>query len=212
MLKILTYNYDQYDQKVFKKKNISNLKLFYDGYHNKTFKGLLFNELVQVRISKNEIANHNNELKLLKNSKDVIYIDKYVMIKKWINGNELDNNSLQFLIKIKDVLTKHWLLKINGITSFKFDDNNYYNDDEIVLSHGDLRRKNIIIDNKMNVHLIDFEWTSYTSKYFDLAHLHLYCFFSISEIVKVFHVDKTKLKIAITSTAIFNSKWEKEYN
>ncbi|MGL5592156.1 MAG: phosphotransferase [Metamycoplasmataceae bacterium] len=199
-------------KKILKEKNISNLELFYDGYHNKTYKGFLFDELVQVRISKNEIVNHNNELKLLQNSKDIIYIDKYVMIKKWINGNELDTNSLEFLIKIKNILTKHWNLTINGISSFKFDDNDYYSDSEIVLSHGDLRRKNIIVDEQKNIHLIDFEWTSYTSKYFDLAHLHLYCFFEIDEIVEVFQVEKTKLKIAINSVAIFNSEWEKDYN
>ncbi|MGL5733114.1 MAG: phosphotransferase, partial [Metamycoplasmataceae bacterium] len=199
-------------KKILKEQNITDLKLFYDGYHNKTYKGLLFGELVQVRIAKNKIANHNNELRLLKHSKDIIYIDEYLMIKKWINGHELKSNSLESLIKIKDVLTKHWSIKINGITSFKFDDNNYYNENEIVLSHGDLRRKNIIVDEEKNVHLIDFEWTSYTSKYFDLAHLHLYCFFDIDEIVKVFNVDKKKLKIAITSTAIFNTEWEKDYN
>ncbi|MGL4252408.1 MAG: phosphotransferase [Metamycoplasmataceae bacterium] len=199
-------------KKILKEKNISNLELFYDGYHNKTYKGFLFDELVQVRISKNKIVNHNNELKLLKNSKDIIYIDKYVMIKKWISGNELDNNSLEFLIKIKNILTKHWNLTIDGISSFKFDDNNYYSDSEIVLSHGDLRRKNIIVDEQKKIHLIDFEWTSYTSKYFDLAHLHLYCFFEIDEIVEVFQVEKTKLKIAINSVAIFNSEWEKDYN
>ncbi|MGL5733015.1 MAG: phosphotransferase [Metamycoplasmataceae bacterium] len=199
-------------KKILKEQNITDLKLFYDGYHNKTYKGLLFGELVQVRIAKNEIANHNNELKLLKNSEDIIYIDEYIMIKKWINGHELESNNLESLIKIKDVLTKHWSLKIKGITSFKFDDNNYYNENEIVLSHGDLRRKNIIVDEEKNIRLIDFEWTSYTSKYFDLAHLHLYCFFDINEIVEVFNVDIKKLKIAITSTAIFNSEWEKDYN
>ncbi|MGL5205480.1 MAG: phosphotransferase [Metamycoplasmataceae bacterium] len=198
--------------KILKEKNISDLELFYEGYHNKTYKGFLFNELVQVRVSNNKIMNRNNELKLLKNSKDIIYIDEYIMIKKWIKGKELDSNSLEFLIKIKNILTKHWSLKIAGITSFKFDDNNYYNDNDIVLSHGDLRRKNIIVDKHKDIHLIDFEWTSYTSKYFDLAHLHLYCFFSIDEIVKVFEIDKAKLKIAISSVAIFNSEWEKDYN
>ncbi|MGL5591070.1 MAG: phosphotransferase [Metamycoplasmataceae bacterium] len=199
-------------KKILKEKNVSNLKLFYEGYHNKTYKGLLIDEIVQVRISKNKRVNRNNELKLMKNSKDIIYIDERLMIKKWISGSELDTNSLECLIKIKNVLTKHWKLRIDGISSFKFDDNNYYSDSEIVLSHGDLRRKNIIVDEQKNIHLIDFEWTSYTSKYFDLAHLHLYCFFEIDEIVEVFQVEKTKLKIAINSVAIFNSEWEKNYN
>lgn len=197
-------------KKILEENKITNLKLFYDGKHNKTYKGFFYNKAVQVRVSKNKIVNHDNEIKLLKNKSNIIYIDETLMIKKWIDGDELSSNDLETLIKIKSVLVMHWNNKIDGITFFKFDDNDYYNENEIVLSHGDLRRKNIISDSKENIHLIDFEWINYTSLYFDLAHLHLYCLFSINDIVKAFKVDKEKLKLAILSTANFNLKWERK--
>lgn len=195
-------------KKIIDKNNIVNLELFYEGNHNKTYKGFIYNEAVQVRVAKNEIVNHNNEIKLLKNKKDIVHIDQSIMIKKWIYGETLKNNDLTTLIKLKNTLTKHWSLKVDGITSFYFDNNNYYNDEDIVLSHGDLRPKNIIIDNKNNIHLIDFEWITYTSMYFDLAHLHLYCFFSIKDILNVFQVDEEKLKKSILSTKSFNLNWD----
>ncbi|MGL6125161.1 MAG: phosphotransferase [Metamycoplasmataceae bacterium] len=191
-------------------KKITNLELFYDGAHNKTYKGNFLGEAVQVRISKNKIVDHKNEIKLLNNQNNIIFIDDKMMIKKWIDGHELNRNDLEILTKISVCLIKHWNLKIEGITSFKFDNNDYYNKDEIVLSHGDLRKKNIIVDNEQNVHIIDFEWINYTSLYFDLGHLHLYCSFTIDDIVKVFKVDYEKLKKAILSIENFNLKWEKE--
>ncbi|MGL5205165.1 MAG: phosphotransferase [Metamycoplasmataceae bacterium] len=198
-------------KKILEENNITDLKLFYEGSHNKTYKGLLFDKTIQVRISKNKIVNHHNEIKLFEKVNNIIYIDESIMIREWINGNILDNNNLETLIKIRDTLLKHWELKIEGITFFKFDNNDYYNESEIVLVHGDLRNKNIIVNDKGEINFIDFEWVSYTSLYFDLAHLNLYCHFSIDQIVEVFMVDITKLKMAISNTAIFNSKWMEKY-
>lgn len=196
-------------EKIIKKFDIKNIELFYEGNHNKTYKGFFCDEVVQVRIAKNKIVNHKNEILLLKNRKDIIYIDDEVMIKKWIDGDILNSNSIDILTNIKNELTKHWYIKNDKISIF--DDSNhsqYIND--IVLCHGDIRKKNIIIDNKGQVNFIDFEWINYNSKYFDLAHLYLYCDFSIKNIVLVFEIDIKKLEQYIVLVTKFNLNWEEK--
>ncbi len=197
-------------KRIILKNNITDLKLFYEGAYNKTYKGFFCEETIQLRIAKNKIVKHDNELKLLKNRNNIIYIDKKIMIKKWINGDTLNSNSKEILIKIKDVLKEHWNIKLNRITSLNYSE--ISTNEVIVLSHGDLRPKNIIIDSESNVHLIDFEWIRYTDMYFDLSHLYLYCFFSIQDIVDVFKVDEEKLKIAIHKVNLFNDQWKEKYN
>ncbi len=190
---------------IIKKLNITELELFYEGNHNKTYRGVFCDFLVQIRISKNNIVNHGNEILLLKNKRDVFYVDKQILVRKWIQGKTLDTNDINILIKIKKALVKHWNTKINNITNFN--DSNIIND--VILSHGDLRRKNIIINENNDIDLIDFEWVNYNSKYFDLAHLHLYCLFSIKDIIKVFNINKEELIKEIKIVNEFNNKWEK---
>ena len=185
--------------------NLTHLKLFYEGNHNKTYKGFFCDEVVQVRVAQNTIVNHKNEILFLKNYNNTLYIDNSIMVRKWIPGNHLEKNDITTLKIIEKVLSKHWSIQINNISFF---DNNLDVND-LVLSHGDLRPKNIII-NKGEAILIDFEWINYNSKYFDLSHLHLYCFFSIQDIVEVFNVDKDKLIKAIDDVTKFNERWEKK--
>ena len=199
-------------EKIILEYNITNLELFYDGSYNKTYKGFFYEEEVQIRVIKNKITNHENELKLLKNKENIIYIDEEIMIKKWIDGDILNSNNREVLMKIKNVLNNHWNIVIKGISLFNYteDKSTLTNDNVTVLSHGDLRPKNIIVDKDGNVHLIDFEWIRYTDIYFDLSHLHLYCFFSINDITDIFDVNKEKLEIAIDKVKLFNDKWNKK--
>ena len=191
-------------------KNISNLKLFYEGKHNKTYQGVFYKQLVQVRIAKNKIVNHNNELLFLENNNNVLYIDNELMIKKWIPGTPLNKHDINTLKAIEKSLNKHWHTTLSDITYFT---NIEHDKSDIVLSHGDLRPQNIIIDNEGKIHLIDYEWINYNSKYFDLAHLHLYCFFDIKDIAKVFKVEIEKLQDFIIKVKNFNDHWQKnEYN
>ena len=187
-------------------KNISDLKLFYEGNHNKTYQGFFCKEVVQVRIAKNKIVNHNNELIFLENNNNVLYIDNELMIKKWIPGAPLNKNDINTLKALKQSLNKHWRTTLSEITHFA---NIEYDKSDIVLSHGDLRPQNIIIDNEGKIHLIDYEWINYNSKYFDLAHLNLYCFFTIQDIVEVFEIEIEKLQDYIIKVKKFNDHWEK---
>lgn len=196
-------------KKIIKDFDISDLEFYYEGNHNKTYKGLMKNEPVQIRISKNNIVNHSNEIKFFNSGYGgkVIYIDEFLMIRKWIDGKILDNNSIDFLRKIRCSLEKQWSLKIPNISSF-----NLNIADDIVLSHGDLRKKNIIVSEDDNIFLIDFEWINYNTKYFDLAHLFLYCSFKINDIVEVFGIEKGKLKREIKFVKGFNKEWLKSTN
>lgn len=196
-------------EEIVKDFRISNLEFYYEGNHNKTYKGLINGEQVQIRVSKNNIVDHKNEIIFLKNefNNKIIYIDEFFMIRKWIDGKILDNNSLDTLKKIKHSLEKQWVLKIPNISSFRPSIM-----DDIVLSHGDLRKKNIIVSEDNNIFLIDFEWINYNTKYFDLAHLFLYCSFKVSDIVSVFEVEKKKLRREIKIVKKFNKKWLKSNN
>jgi thiamine kinase-like enzyme len=147
-----------------------------------------------------------NEIKLLTNQSDIIYIDNSIMIKKWVPGHHLNTNDINTLKNIKLSLNQHWNTKIDGITFF----DNATNVKDIVLSHGDLRPQNIIVNDYQDIVLIDFEWTNYNSKYFDLSHLYLYCSFAIDDIVSVFNVDKEKLLKAVINVRKFNTNWEKK--
>lgn len=194
--------------KMKRKLKLTNLVLIYEGKHNKTYKGLFFHMPVQIRVAKNKIVNHKNEILFLKNHEDIIYIDNKVMVKKWIDGETLSSNDINTLFKLKDVLVSHWKTEILGISFFG---NKTFNEKDIVLSHGDLRPKNIISSNNKQIVLIDFEWINYNTKYFDLAHLYLYCFFTLEDIIKVFGVDKEILKKEIELVNEFNIDWETKY-
>ncbi|MGL5521703.1 MAG: phosphotransferase [Metamycoplasmataceae bacterium] len=200
------------------------MKKIYQGKHNITFLFEKDKKLYTLRKSLNNIVNHQNEILFLSTLEDTISINENEYIKNYYPGNNLKKNNLSSLSKIKKELDKVWKTNIslpinnnvlleNNINDEKYKIliKKYSNDNDLVLCHGDLRQKNILfLNNNKKIKLIDFEWIHKNDKYFDLAHLHLYCFFSLKNITKIFKVKKEKLIDFIYIVKTFNNWFEKE--
>ncbi|MGL5357702.1 MAG: phosphotransferase [Metamycoplasmataceae bacterium] len=200
------------------------MKKIYQGKHNITFLFEKDKKLYTLRKPLNNIVNHKNEIIFLNTLKDTITINETEYIKNYYPGTNLKKNNLSSLSKIKKELDKVWKtnisLPINNNVLLKNNINDekykiliekYSNNNDLVLCHGDLRQKNILfLNNNKKIKLIDFEWIHKNDKYFDLAHLHLYCFFSLKNIIKIFKVKKEKLIDFIYIVKTFNNWFEKE--
>ncbi|OYD26735.1 hypothetical protein EI74_0510 [Mycoplasma testudineum] len=202
-------------KKLFKK--LTNIKLFYIGFHNRTYTANLDNIKVQIRVAINKIATHKSEYVFHSRIKNnYFYISPMILIKKWIEGKTYEeiepDKNIEY--KILDELKKIWSVDIK-IEKMNW---NYYNNEdpkfnEIVAkysqdfnetTHGDVRPKNIIIDEFMNPHLIDFEWVRKGSKYFDIASFKKFSILSVEEIIKYLEIDKNKLDDYMYLSKIFN--------
>ncbi|MGL4343196.1 MAG: hypothetical protein ACRCRZ_01315 [Metamycoplasmataceae bacterium] len=203
--------------------NFTDAKLIYEGKHNKTFLVVFDQEYYTIRKSKNRIVNHDNEKVFIKKFNDYFFLKNGDLVKKYYYGKYLRKKNESNLSKIKQELvnnfwcfTEYLPIKmeyfINEINDshYSFLIDKYKKDvQDLVVNHGDLRPKNILImKNSKKIKLIDFEWVIKNDKYFDLAHLFLYCGFTKKSIIKIFKVDSKKLDDFIYIVLKFNEYFE----
>lgn len=186
-------------KKVFRK--LSHVKLFYKGFHNRTYLGFYNGIKVQIRLKINDIVNHEDEYKYLKNNEDYLFVNKFVVIKKWFDGEHFKANK-ESLKNLYDILEKFWsqnldLAKMNWLF-YKTKDPKYlslvekYKDDFNDVIHGDLNFKNILANDKNEVKLIDFEWIKKGSKYFDIICIYKNFNINKNELIKRFDLNEEK--------------------
>ncbi|WGI36700.1 phosphotransferase [Mesomycoplasma lagogenitalium] len=209
-------------------KNIKNIKIFYSGKQNKTYIGDYQNIKVQIRVPNinNDFVNWKNEKEVIKCNSDFLYYKNGVFIKKWIEASTLKKINLnqEIITKIFQEIENFSLLPLTKIKKFdwktkEINDLKYrklvrkYKNDQLFVSHGDLRKKNILFTNKNEIYLIDFEWTRLNNKYFDLVCLNLYLKISKKLIIDYFKLDKQKFNDFAYMIKKFNNHWiKKHYN
>ncbi len=167
---------------------IKSVKKIHNGLTNISYLIKTNIDWYQLRFSSN-YKNINRKLEQSIFNDNYIYYDDNLFIKKWIKGKTLKNKDIiknldlinQEIIKFHKLnIDKKNVFKINFLevidNKFKYDDlykkiNNYFLNDELVISHNDVNNKNIIIDTNNNIHLIDFEWVSLNYYWFDFVYL-----------------------------------------
>ncbi|WP_434336772.1 phosphotransferase [Mesomycoplasma conjunctivae] len=205
-------------------KHLRKIELIYCGYHNCSYRAFYKDEKVQIRIAKNNFANWKNESIYLEGNTDFIFYKNGNFIKKWYEGDILnktiakENQRLLFQ-KILDFQEQ----KPSNIEQFDWNilnitDQKYcnilkkYQNEQLVLNHGDLCFKNIIFNKKTKeIKFIDFEWVRYNSKYFDLVCLHLYMNIDKDEIISYFNLDRQKFADYVYLIKTFNKYWNLKF-
>lgn len=183
--------------KKYKKMLLNNdLEQIAKGYTNKSYK--LNNLFIQHK--HNNSFNHLNKLEIFNNLdivEKVIYEDKDVIIRNFIKNKDIDwgikKNRLMLAQAIAKLHTSKIKLKNNQIYSrirfyveeliehIKFNEVFDQNTQNLIQeaskflknevpSHNDLNRENILLTINNKIKLIDLEYSSMNSKYFDLAY------------------------------------------
>ncbi|UVD81675.1 phosphotransferase [Mycoplasma iguanae] len=206
---------------------LTDIIFIYEGLHNYTFKAKFKKMDVQLRIIKAQWVNHENEIIYIKNNSNFLYVDeKGNYIKKWFDGDTLENMKITEIIArdiIKTVQKFHQQNNYKNIKIFdwhvlEIKDKKFlqfrekYKNLPLVLSHNDLRLKNMIKTDLNEIVLIDFEWIRYNFAYFDFAHLHLYCNISKKIILKYTQLDAQILNDFIYMVSVFNKHWTENNN
>lgn len=194
-------NYEQIASELFikniKDSKIKTINLVSDGFTNASFKVIDKKNnayLIKVSKTKQEMMINESKLYSLYDNSILLYSDKNCnLIKKWIDGENFNLNKdkkerikllaneikkIQSLeISIKDFP----LFDFSKFAEWQAKKNKYlelynfvlkrFNNAKLVLSHGDVNNKNVIITKKSKatkVKLIDFEWCCINYEWFDL--------------------------------------------
>ncbi|TPE57712.1 hypothetical protein FJO69_00750 [[Mycoplasma] falconis] len=184
---------------------LTNVRFYYEDFHNKSYICKIDNIWAQIRIPKDIVeVNHKNEEKVISHFKDYLYFKDGVIIKKWFPGVDL------FKIKVEDSVALAILNCVKNFQNIKIDlerfdwykykiyDKRYlelvnkYKDEEYVLSHNNLKSQNILANKYNFVKLIDFEFSSYNSRYFDPVSLYLFLGIDKEKIIKFFNLKREK--------------------
>ncbi|MHA0297013.1 phosphotransferase [Mesomycoplasma ovipneumoniae] len=201
---------------------IKNPSLIYCGLHNCTFIAFYRDQKVQIRIAKNNFVDWQNEKNFIQNDPNFLFYQKGNYIKKWIEGQILDSENLDFYTKkLFAELSKFHQKKNQKITKFdwqidEINDEKYkklvqkYQFDPQVICHNDLQFKNIIV-SKTDLYFIDFEWIRYNDPYFDYISLHLNLGISADKIIKFFGLSTEKFSDFIYLYKIFTNFWNKKW-
>ncbi|WP_179850665.1 phosphotransferase [Mesomycoplasma ovipneumoniae] len=201
---------------------IKNPTLIYCGLHNCTFIAFYQGQKVQIRIAKNNFVDWQNEENFIQNDPNFLFYQKGNYIKKWIEGQILDSENLDFYIKkLFTELSKFHQQHNQKITKFdwqidEINDEKYkklvqkYQFDRQVICHNDLQFKNIIV-SKTNLYFIDFEWVRYNDPYFDYVSLHLNLGISADKIIEFFDLSTEKFSDFIYLYKIFTNFWNKKW-
>ncbi|TPR54291.1 phosphotransferase [Metamycoplasma neophronis] len=181
---------------------ISNIRSYYEDFHNKSYIGKLGETWVQIRIPKNVVLiDHGNEEKIITTFKDYLYVKDGIIIKKWFPGVDL------FKLKIDEKISNAILNCVKNFQNldielerfnwlkYNITDKKYlelvekYKDEPYVLSHNNLKRQNILVNKYGFIKLVDFEFASANSRYADPVALHLFLGIPKETIITQFDLD-----------------------
>ncbi|MBN0919658.1 hypothetical protein [[Mycoplasma] gypis] len=165
--------------------NITDLHFFYEGYRNKTYKAKYRDKWVQVRIPKSDDNSGIFEEKLASVFKDYLFYKDGFLIKQWHDGQDLTK------IKINKTITKNLIYRVKEIHKmklkvpsfnwyeFKINDPKYdlilkkYSNEDLVFSHNNLKRSNIIVNSLGRVKVIDYDKCFYNHPAVDVVMMHI---------------------------------------
>ncbi|ENY68529.1 Hypothetical protein MAU_6070 [Metamycoplasma auris 15026] len=184
---------------------ITHAKFQLEKSNNFYFIAKYNNIWVQIRIPlENSTSLFDNEFKLVNDVDEYLFIKNGVFIKKWFPGSDL------YQIEISDYQIKKIFSAITrfhkkNIEVSKFDWNRFkikdkkyqslvakYQNDELVFSHNNIRKSNVIINKFGFVKLVDFEAVCLNSSYYDLVCLHLNMGIRKDKIINYFKLEKEK--------------------
>lgn len=210
-----------FGQKVFE--DISNIRPYYEDFHNKSYIGKINETWVQIRIPKNVIKiDHSNEEKIIKPFKDYLYVKNGIIIKKWFPGVDL------FKLKIDEKVSNAILNCVKNFQNInieleRFDwlkynitDKKYlelvekYKDEPYVLSHNNLKRQNILVNKYGFIKLVDFEFATLNSRYTDPVSLHIFLGIEKELIIDFFDLDPAIFEDYIYMFKVYNETCYKE--
>ena len=202
---------------------IDQLKKFRKGTinHNYTFyysEVLYFAKIPLFRVSDWETEKKVYE----KLDKNVKYdVSTGLLVRPWIKADPITSWNLMKLeslqkeigklhrVKVKGVGKHNWStydkhldkIYMEDVTFFK-KNRDKYSKDPLVLSHNDIHMENVLWDKKKRkVHLLDFEWSSMASDYFDFAS------FYINDGIKLKAKNTQKLNNYIYMTLVYFVLW-----
>lgn len=160
---------------------------------------------VQIRIPKSKFVwEFENEYIVIKNFKDYLFVKDGIFIKKWFPGVDLFQLKLtnEIIYSILNCVKNFQFFNVDikkfNWNKFKIFDKKYhellhkYKDDELVLSHNDIQKHNIIVNKYGFVKLVDFDNVSLNSPYFDLVLLHINIGISKKIIIDFFNLNEEK--------------------
>ncbi|AZZ65354.1 hypothetical protein DMC14_000915 [Metamycoplasma phocicerebrale] len=200
---------------------INHARFYYNEENNMYFIAQYKDIWVQIRIpKKTNMYDYETERKIIKNFKDYLFIKDGIIIKKWFPGADLFQIKLNskviysILNCIKNFQSLNIEVKKFNWNKFRIYDKKYhellhgYKDDELVLSHNNIQKHNIIINKYGFVKLVDFENSSLNNPYFDLVSLYLYAGLDKNTIIEFFDLNEQKFNDFIY---LINTYREAEY-
>ncbi|MBN0919625.1 phosphotransferase [[Mycoplasma] gypis] len=177
--------YQQMIDEMVKKNLLSDIEFVYKGFHNYTFKARYKgNKFVQLRVPSSKLVDHDTEEKYYLQDPDCLFYKKGLLIRKWFEGKTLETVPLTEEIQkmvIKELKQFHkQKLDVNQINWNKYDISDpkflriieKIQDKRNVVIHGDLALKNILINDKKQVKLLDLEWVRKAHVGFDVLSLY----------------------------------------
>ncbi|QJG67209.1 hypothetical protein [Mycoplasma phocoenae] len=185
--------------------NLTDFSYVYESYRNKTFKAKYRDEWVQIRIPKHTHIEYENEQKVIENFNDYLFYEEGFLIKKWFDGQNLERVHINKKIisnivkEVKRLQGLHIRVSVFDWYNHKFEDDTYeailkkYPQEDLVLSHNNLTRSNILVNNHGSIRLIDYQYAALNSKYADPASLHIAFGVDIDYLCREFELNKEKL-------------------
>lgn len=204
---------------------ITHARFDFKESENTYFVAKYDNVWVQIRIPKNKYsADFENEHILIKKFKDYIFIKDGVFIKKWFPGFDLFQTKLTnaVIYSIFNCIKNFQSIKIDlkkfNWNKFKISDKKFhellhkYKDEELVLSHNNIQKHNIIVNKYNFVKLVDFQNTSLNFPYYDYVLLYLNVGISKKMIIEFFDLDEEKFEDFLYLVNTFReAEYKKEY-
>ncbi|BDX52974.1 hypothetical protein [Metamycoplasma equirhinis] len=206
---------NNFGMNVFEK--FSHIRFYYEDFHNKSYIGKLESTWVQIRVPKNIIKiDHSNETKVVSTFKDYLYVKDGIIVKKWFPG--VDLFKIKIDAKISNAILncirnfQNILVNVTKFNWLKYDikDKKYlhlvkkYENDELVLSHNNLKRQNILVNKYGFIKLVDFEFAALNSRYVDPVSLYLFLGVEKKLIIDFFNLDEEKFDDFAYMLRIFN--------
>ncbi|MCE6056473.1 phosphotransferase [Mycoplasmopsis agalactiae] len=188
---------------------LSNIKFYYKGFHNYTFKVDYERKTCQLRVPISNLVDHQVESLFMDKLPGVYYYKKGVLVRKWFEGKTLEKVNLTLKVQkaVIDKIKEFHKIEIDlpaidlfyygkGSKKYQTYVEKYNNDASLVTCHCDLNLKNILINEKNEVELIDFEWVRKANPLFDAMSL-IHMNFDSNLVKKEFKISQNRYKEAL---------------
>ncbi len=226
-----------YNHVGFKNIKIISIKKIHEGLTNTSYKVKTNRGIFQLRFASNSQGiNRVIEKQILQQEDELVYFDEQGnMIKYWIkakhfkkmpfiNSYDLIFNAIEEFhnnINIKSNNKIDYLTYLNNaegldeaqVNLFKQYEAKFRKTNGLVMSHNDLTKSNILIDDKRKIRLIDFEWACMNYEWFDYLYYLIHTSESNSKlIIEGFHKFKREIIEELFFISFFCLTWVNSIN